>query len=111
MVVHQPPQVADVNCPPLSVVMTDSTPKASRTAWEMVSLSRTASGHLVDLLIMLRRWVSPALGGGSGPTMSTCTWLKLAVGVAIFSTVVVGYLVTLALAGSTLLAPGHHLSC
>ena len=63
----------------------------------MVSLSRTASGHLVDLLIMVRRWVYPSPGGGSGPTMSRCTWLNLATGMAIFYAVVVGCLVTLAL--------------
>ena len=62
----------------------------------VVSLSRTASGHLVDLLIMVRRWVYPSYDGGSGPTMSTCTWLNLAAGMSIFSTVVVGCMVILA---------------
>ena len=57
--------MADVNCIPLSVVRMDGTPKwatyvatkASRKASLVVSLSRTASGHLVDLLIMVRRCV------------------------------------------------------
>ena len=35
--------------------------------------------------------------GGSSPTMSRCTWLNLADGMAIFSTVMVGCLVNLAL--------------
>ena len=67
--------------------------KASMTASAVVSLSRTASDHLVDLSIIVRRCVWPACDGRSGPTTSTCTWLNLAAGMAI----VVGCLVTLAL--------------
>ena len=71
--------------------------KASRTASAVVSRRRTASGHLVDLSIMVSRWVYSACDGGSGPMMSLsmCTWLSLAVGMSIFSMAVVGCLVTL----------------
>ena len=94
---HQSGHVAEVNWTPLSEVMLVGTPKqathvatkASRTASVVVSLSRTASGHLVDLSIMVSRWVKPSRDGGRGPTMSTCKWLNLAVGMSISSTVVV----------------------
>ena len=62
---HQSVHVAEVNWTPLSEVRLAGTPKlathvatkASRTASVVVSLSRTASGHLVDLSIMVSRWV------------------------------------------------------
>ena len=57
----------------------------------VVFLSRTASGHLVDLSMMVRRCVYPSREGGRGPTMSH------------------NYLGPVA--HSTLFAPGHHISC
>ena len=62
---HQAAHVAEVNCAPLSVVIMAGTPKrathvatkASSTASVVVSLSSTASGHLVDLWMMVRRCV------------------------------------------------------
>ena len=73
-------QSSDRKAGPLSVVMSSGTPKrliqlerrASAQAADDASCIGVASGHLVDLSIMVRRnLASPE--GGSGPT--TSTWM------------------------------------
>jgi hypothetical protein len=77
-------QTADVNCSPRSDVMHSGTPNlATHVAMKVsaqdvaeVSLSGTASNHLVDLSIMVKMWLKPPEETGTGPTRSTCTCVK-----------------------------------
>ena len=60
---HQSPHVPEVNCVPLSVVMQAGTPKwathvvmkASSTVSMSIRFKGTASGHRVDLSIIVSR--------------------------------------------------------
>jgi hypothetical protein len=69
-------QTADVNCGPWSEVMHSGTPNlATHVATKVsahdvaeVSLSGTASNHLVDLSIMVKMWLKPPEETGRGPT-------------------------------------------
>ena len=69
--------IVDVNCGPLSDVMSSGTPKraihelTNALAHSDVVVLRKgiASGHLVVLSTMVSRWVNPD-DGGRGPTMS-----------------------------------------
>ena len=88
-------------------------PVAASTSWQGHHIvSHLLSVSRLLLSIMVRRCVKPSGGGWSPPTMSGCTWLNLADGMDIFSMVVVGCLIILVrVAGCTLLAPGHYISC
>ena len=74
---------ADVNCVPLSDVIVCGTPNlaiqveqnASAQAEAVMEDRGTASAHHVVRSIMVKMCVLPC-EGGSGPTMSTCTWEK-----------------------------------
>ena len=72
--------MSDVNCAPLSDVISDGTPNlatqcsANALPIDAVSVwaSGIASGHLVNLSITVKRCVYP-FDAGKGPTRSTCT--------------------------------------
>ncbi len=74
-------QSADVNCVPLSDVIVCGTPNlaiqveqnASAQAEAVMEDRGMASAHRVVLSTMVNMCVFPC-EGGSGPTMSTCTW-------------------------------------
>ena len=76
-------QRADVNCVPLSEVIVLGTPNlviqveqnASAQAEAVMEDRGTASAHHVVRSIMVKMCVLPC-EGGSGPTISTCTWEK-----------------------------------
>jgi hypothetical protein len=76
-------QSADVNCVPLADVIVCGTPNltiqveqnASAQAEAVMEDRGTASAHHVVRSIMVKMCVLPC-EGGSGPTMSTCTWEK-----------------------------------
>ena len=71
--------MADVNCRPLSVVMFEGTPylethvEMSASTHVAASMLRRgkASSHLVDLSMMVSRYVDPSAATGRGPTRST----------------------------------------
>ena len=68
----------DVNCDPLSEVMTEGIPKSGIQCLSMalahssavIDLMRTASGHLEVQSTMVKRYENP-LDSGNGPTKST----------------------------------------
>ncbi len=68
-------QTADVNCGPRSEVMHSGTPNlATHVATKVsahdvaeVSLSGTASNHLVDLSIIVKMWLKPPRRNRKGP--------------------------------------------
>ena len=72
-------QTAEVNCTPLSVVMTAGTPnleiqlatRASAQAVAVVKDMGITSIHLVVLLTMVSTWVKPSALAVRGPTWST----------------------------------------
>ncbi len=76
-------QSAEVNCAPLSEVIVCGTPnlviqdeqKTSAQAEAVVEDRGTASAHRVVRSTMVKMCVKPC-EGGSGPTISTCTWEK-----------------------------------
>ena len=76
-------QSAEVNCVPLSEVFVWGTPylviqveqKASAPAEAVMEDRGTASAHRVVRSTMVKMCVFPC-EGGSGPTISTCTWEK-----------------------------------
>jgi hypothetical protein len=76
-------QSADVNCVPLSDVIVCGTPNlaiqveqnASAQAEAVMEDRGLASAHRVVRSTMVKMCVLPC-EGGSGPTMSTCTWEK-----------------------------------
>ncbi len=76
----------DVNCGPRSEVMHFGTHVAMKVLAQdvaEVSLSGTASNHLVDLSIMVKMWLKPPEETGRGPTKSTCTFVKRRHGIGI----------------------------
>ena len=93
----------DVNCGPRSEVMHSGTPNlATHVATKVsahdvaeVSLSGTASNHLVDLSIMVKMWLKPPEETGRGPTRSTCTCVKRRQGIGIGCAGAAGCVVTL----------------
>jgi hypothetical protein len=76
-------QSADVNCVPLSDVIVCGTPNlaiqveqnASAQAEAVMEDRGAASAHRVVRSTMVKKCVLPC-EGGSGPTISTCTWEK-----------------------------------
>ena len=88
---HRTAQTAEVNCTPLSVVMTAGTPnleihpatRASAQTVAVVEDNGITSTHLVDLYIIVitQEWL-PELTG-SRPTRSTCMCVKRCVGTGI----------------------------
>ena len=76
----------DVKGVPLSDVMCCGTPwaaiqlmRAFRQDWVVASVMGMASGHLVDLSMIVKRYLKPS-DLGRGPTISTCIWENLRVG-------------------------------
>ena len=82
----------EVNWAPLSLVITAGTPNLEIHPWNMaeaksaaaIPVRGTASGHLVDLSMHVKRYVKP-LDEGKGPTRSTCTCANILKGTGIFS--------------------------
>jgi hypothetical protein len=74
-------QTWEVNCAPLSEVITPGTPNLATKAAMSVSAQVAAAmcPSWVDLPIMVM-YDHPSVDVGSGPTRSTCTWLKRRLG-------------------------------
>ncbi len=74
----------EVNWWPWSEVGMDGTPnlatqdemRASTQSSAAMDFKRAASNHLDDLFTMVNRYLKPSADAGSGPTRTTCTWVK-----------------------------------
>jgi hypothetical protein len=83
--------------------MVEGTPKrltqpdtsASAAVVASMFFTGTASSHLVDLSIIVNRYLKPSAEVGRGPTKSTWMWLNLLAGTGIGSVAAGGCLVTL----------------
>ena len=86
-VVASAAQRLDVKTEPLSEVMTSGRPnlaiqpfrRAHRQSSVVAFFMGIASGHLVDLSMVVNRYLEPP-DEGRGPTTSTCMWPNLLVG-------------------------------
>ncbi len=80
----RPAHSEEVNWRPWSEVRMDGTPnlatqdemRASTQSSAAMDFKGAASNHLDDLSTIVNKYLKPSAYAGSGPTRSTCTWVK-----------------------------------